>query len=80
MPASDDSPLIQDGPVHAVSPAEIEACRRSPNRTAAPRRVLYLTFNKISEGDHYESYFADKLRSYPPHIERAPGATPRYRV
>lgn len=54
--------------------------RSSPNRTSTPRRVLYLTYNKASDGDHYETYFADKRRSYPPDIERVQGPAPRYRV
>lgn len=52
----------------------------SANRTDLPRRVLYLTYNPASEGDHYETYFADKLKSYPPDVARPAGASPRYRV
>ncbi len=54
--------------------------RSGPNQTAAPRRVMYLTYNKASQGDHYETYFADKLQSYPPDIARTAGPVPRYRV
>jgi len=54
--------------------------RSGPNRTDRPRRVLYLTYNPASQGDHYETYFADKRRSYPPDIERPKGEERRYRV
>lgn len=51
-----------------------------PNRTGRPRRVLYITYNAASAGDHRERYFAEKRASYPPDIERAPGAAYRFRV
>lgn len=54
--------------------------RSAPNASASARRVLYLTYNPRSAGDHYERYFADKRAAYPPDAERAPGATYRYRV
>lgn len=52
----------------------------APNRTSAPRRVLLVTYNPRSQGDHYEQYFADKRASYPPDIERDPARSYRYRV
>ena len=51
-----------------------------PNRTDRPRRNLYLTFNRASEGDFRERYFADKRRSYPPDYERDPTASYVFRV
>ena len=54
--------------------------RSAPNRTGEPRRVLYYTYNKRSEGDHCRQYYADKRQSYPPDIEREPGKEYRYRV
>ena len=50
------------------------------NPTNRPRRNLYLTFNRASDGDHRERYFADKRQSYPPDNEREPGKTYRFRV
>ncbi len=44
-----------------------------PNLTDQPRRNVYLTFNRQSEGSHRERYFADKRKSYPPDYEREPG-------
>jgi len=54
--------------------------RSAPNLTADPRRVLYVTYNRASEGDHREQYYADKRKSYPPDIEREAGREYAYRV
>jgi hypothetical protein len=51
-----------------------------PNLSEAQRRVLYVTYNAASAGDHREQYYADKRMSYPPDIERAPDKTYVYRV
>ena len=52
----------------------------SPNLTADRRRVLYITYNRLSAGDHRARYFADKRKSFPPDIEREPGRTYTFRV
>ncbi len=44
--------------------------RSGPNMTNEKRRVLYVTYNAISEGDHRRQYYIDKRQSYPPDIER----------
>jgi 2-aminoethylphosphonate dioxygenase len=54
--------------------------RSAPNHTTEQRRVLYYTYNKASEGDHLQRYYADKRASYPPDIEREAGREYRYRV
>jgi len=54
--------------------------RSGPNLTAEPRRVLYVTYNRLSEGDHRLQYYADKRKSYPPDCEREPGRQYVYRV
>lgn len=41
-----------------------------PNFTDAPRRLLYLTYNLASAGDHRAQYYADKRASFPPDVER----------
>jgi len=51
-----------------------------PNLTSNPRRVLYVTYNRASDGDHRASYCADKRASFPPDIERLPGVEYRFRV
>ena len=41
-----------------------------PNFTDQPRRILYLTYNLASHGDHRAQYYAEKHASFPPDIER----------
>src|SRR5262249_16454053 len=52
----------------------------APNRTAAPRRILYVTYSRASDGDHRARYFADKRRDFPPDIEREPARVYTFRV
>jgi len=51
-----------------------------PNRTTAPRRILYVTYSRAADGDHRARYFAYKRRDFPPDIERQPGRTYTFRV
>ena len=52
----------------------------APNLTEAKRRVLYVTYNRTSEGDHRAQYYADKRKSFPPDIEREAGKAYVFRV
>src|SRR5262245_53609472 len=54
--------------------------RSGPNHTKEQRRVLYVTYNRASEGDQRARYFADKHASFPPDIERKAGKTYVFRV
>jgi ectoine hydroxylase-related dioxygenase (phytanoyl-CoA dioxygenase family) len=54
--------------------------RSGPNSSSKPRRVLYITYNRLSDGDHREQYYADKRKSYPPDCERVAGKTYEYKV
>lgn len=54
--------------------------RSAPNATRERRRVLYVTYNRASEGDQRARYYADKHASYPPDCEREPGKRYEYRV
>ncbi|MDX1379927.1 MAG: phytanoyl-CoA dioxygenase family protein [Xanthomonadales bacterium] len=54
--------------------------RSGPNRTPDKRRVLYITYNRASEGDHREAYYAAKHRNYPPDIERDPDKSYAFKV
>jgi len=47
--------------------------RSGPNRSNVSRRVLYLTYNRRSEGDRLAQYYTDKRKSYPPDCERQAG-------
>jgi ectoine hydroxylase-related dioxygenase (phytanoyl-CoA dioxygenase family) len=51
-----------------------------PNFTSRPRRNLYLTYNRQSDGDRREKYFAEKRKSYPPDNEREAGKEYVFRV
>ena len=51
-----------------------------PNLTDAQRRILYLTYNAVSAGDHRRRYYDDKRANFPPDVERLPGTTYRFRV
>jgi len=56
-----------------------------PHRSAAnlsdkPRRALYATYNRASEGDYRAQYYADKRKSYPPDCEREEGKVYTYKI
>ena len=50
------------------------------NLTPTRRRNLYLTYNRLADGDLREKYFADKRKNFPPDHEREPGKTYVFRV
>jgi len=54
--------------------------RSGPNKTNTPRRVLYSTYAKLSEGDWRQQYYADKRLSFPPDIERDQGKNYEYKI
>jgi 2-aminoethylphosphonate dioxygenase len=51
-----------------------------PNLTSVPRRLLYLTYNLASAGDHRAQYYAEKHASFPPDVERDASKTYVFRV
>jgi len=54
--------------------------RSGPNNTNHPRRVVYTTYAKASEGDFRDRYYADKRKSFPPDIEREAGKLYEYKI
>lgn len=54
--------------------------RSAPNMSDKIRRIYFATYNRLSEGDFLERYYADKRASYPPDIERVAGKEYVYRV
>ncbi|MFQ5660769.1 MAG: phytanoyl-CoA dioxygenase family protein [Gammaproteobacteria bacterium] len=54
--------------------------RSGPNLTNQARRVLYVTYNRLADGDHRRQYYCDKRRSYPPDCERSPDKDYVFRV
>jgi hypothetical protein len=82
-------PLDEDGLPYRALPTEpgdtvffdsFIPHRSGPNLTSEPRRVLYLTYNQLAEGDHRRAYYNDKRRSYPPDCEREAGKQYVFRV
>ena len=71
---------VESEPGDAVFFDSFAPHRSGPNNTDTPRRVLYYTYNKASEGDSLAQYYADKRASYPPDIEREDGKEYHYRV
>ncbi len=51
-----------------------------PNFTNAPRRILYLTYNRADQGDYRAQYYAEKHAAFPPDIERDGSKTYVFRV
>jgi hypothetical protein len=52
----------------------------APNLTAEARRILYITYNLASDGDHRAQYYADKHANFPPDVERLPDKEYKFRV
>ena len=50
------------------------------NLTNKSRRILYLTYNKLSDGDHRDTYYNDKYKNYPPDIDRNPNKEYNFKV
>jgi len=62
---AEDLPWV-DVPMHAGDAlffGSYAPHRSTSNRTAAPRRSLYLTYNAAADGDHRETYYRDKRRA-----------------
>ncbi len=54
--------------------------RSKPNLSGKPRRLMYVTYNRLSEGDHRIQYYRDKWKTYPQDCEREPDKEYVYRV
>ncbi len=53
----------------------------SESNSSSQRRCnIYLTYNKLSEGDHRIDYFKDKRKSFPPNNERDPNKDYSFKV
>lgn len=81
----DDTDNVAYQPVHcqpgdAVFFDSYAPHRSLPNNTGHARRVLYITFNGASKGDHRAQYYADKRKNYPPDIERNPDKDYAFKV
>ena len=54
--------------------------RSESNLTNKSRRILYLTYNKLSDGNYREKYYQDKYKNYPPDIDRDPHKEYNFKV
>ena len=54
--------------------------KSEPNLTDKPRRILYLTYNKLADGSFKEKYYEDKYKNYPPDIDRDPNKNYKFKV
>jgi hypothetical protein len=54
--------------------------RSGPNTSQKPRRVLYATYAKASEGNLRNRYYVDKRASFPPDCEREAGKVYEYKI
>ena len=50
------------------------------NLTNKSRRILYLTYNKLSDGNYRTKYYEDKYKNYPPDIDRNPDKKYNFKV
>ena len=72
--------FVETEPGDAVFFDSFAPHKSGPNLTGSARRVLYITYNRKSEGDHLLQYCKDKRESYPPDIERREGQTYEFKV
>lgn len=54
--------------------------KSGPNPSDKPRRVVYTTYAKASEGDYRKRYYAEKRVSFPPDVERDPTKSYAYKI
>jgi len=78
--ASAEWTLVETDPGDIVFFDSYVPHRSDPNTTNKPRRVLYSTYAKASEGDLRLKYYADKRVSFPPDCERLPDKTYEYKI
>jgi len=75
-----DFDFVETEPGDAIFFDSFAPHKSGPNLTENARRVLYITYNRESEGDHLLQYYKDKRASYPPDIERQEGQTYVFKV
>nr|VFJ53163.1 MAG: Phytanoyl-CoA dioxygenase (PhyH) [Candidatus Kentron sp. FW]VFJ55661.1 MAG: Phytanoyl-CoA dioxygenase (PhyH) [Candidatus Kentron sp. FW] len=54
--------------------------RSEPNRSSQQRRLLFATYNRLSDGNHEERYHLDKQNAFPQDCEREKEKAYTYRV
>jgi len=61
---------IQTSPGDVIFFGDYTPHRSADNFSDKSRRLIFLTYNNLSEGDHRQRHFKDKRKNYPPNIER----------
>ena len=54
--------------------------RSADNFSNKSRRTIFLTYNKVAEGDHRKQHFVDKRKNYPPNFERETGKSYTFHI
>ncbi|KAA8569872.1 hypothetical protein EYC84_002215 [Monilinia fructicola] len=49
------------------------AHRSGPNNSEHDRRVVYATYNRVSDGDNHDAYYRERAKRYPSTHHRIPG-------
>lgn len=86
QPLKDDEVNFSDFKPYPCRPGDVLVFdgfvphRSLPNRTADSQRIFYLTYNRKSEGDFRDAYYADKFQSYPPDAYRKSNKNYAYKV
>jgi ectoine hydroxylase-related dioxygenase (phytanoyl-CoA dioxygenase family) len=86
VPLSEDATADMDFKPYPVQPGDViyfdsyAPHKSARNLTDTTRRLYFSTYNRLSEGDHLATYYADKRKSFPPDIEREAGKEYVYRV
>jgi hypothetical protein len=85
-PLSEEETAFMDFKAYPTKPGDViyfdsyAPHKSAQNLTDKPRRLYFSTYNRLSEGDHLENYFADKRKNFPPDIEREVDKNYVYRV
>jgi hypothetical protein len=54
--------------------------KSGPNLSSTKRRIMYLTYGKLAEGDWRNRYYEDKFKNLPPDVHREQGKEYKYKV
>ena len=85
-PLSEEETALMDFKAYPTKPGDViyfdsyAPHKSAHNLTEKSRRLYFSTYNRLSEGDHLETYYADKRKSFPPDVEREVDKNYVYRV
>ena len=85
-PLSEEETALMDFKPYPTKPGDIiyfdsyAPHKSSQNLSDRARRLYFSTYNRLSEGNHLQAYYADKRKSYPPDVEREVNKNYVYKV